>query len=401
MTSQFSSVCVICKEGATLNKKLINNPAMLKDLASACKERLSLGQSEMKELTDCLCSMNDIDMQSAHYHSECRKPIVNKANIEKLKLQTVSLECPVRGRGHPSTSSPESTRPKRVKTIPKQEVCLFSACGFCPKDSSEPLHRVLSDQMGKNLIEIKQKTLDDQIRTCVAELEDAGDASALEKYYHRRCLRSAQRTFEPTVLSNDQLIRSLCDEQLIYSIQNTLIDGDVSLNIAHVNHSYISILKRYQLEVHQEANYRKHLKKIIAERLPNVQFVKSLRKNEPQNIVLKLAVTKAMELKSTYCNDSDIVCHLKNIANILCDEMMQHRKWTFNGTFDDFENPPLLQFFLSQLLFGHHVLKVSGMRNEEVDKTVDVACQFLVQNTRSDHQVKHQQKKNDGFLQTV
>ena len=41
------------------------------------------------------------------------------------------------------------------------------------------------------------------------------------------------------------------------------------------------------------------------------------------------------------------------------------------------------------------------MRNEELVKTVDVACQFLVQNTRSDRQVNHQPKKNDQFQHTV
>ncbi|CAB4023652.1 Hypothetical predicted protein, partial [Paramuricea clavata] len=41
------------------------------------------------------------------------------------------------------------------------------------------------------------------------------------------------------------------------------------------------------------------------------------------------------------------------------------------------------------------------LRNEEVDKTVNVACQFLIQNSRSDRQVKYQPKKNSGFLQTV
>ena len=126
-----------------------------------------------------------------------------------------------------------------------------------------------------------------------------------------------------------------------------------------------------------------------------------MRKNEPENLVLKISVTKAMELKSTLFDNGDTIGHLKSIANLLRDEMMQHRNWSFNGTFDDFENPPLLQFFLSNLLFGRHVLKVSGMRNEEVDKTVDVACQFLIQNTRSDRQVKHQPKKEDGFQQTV
>ena len=46
-------------------------------------------------------------------------------------------------------------------------------------------------------------------------------------------------------------------------------------------------------------------------------------------------------------------------------------------------------------------MTISGMRNEELVNTVDVACQFLVQNTRSDHQVNHQPKKNDLFQHTV
>ena len=37
------------------------------------------------------------------------------------------------------------------------------------------------------------------------------------------------------------------------------------------------------------------------------------------------------------------------------------------------------------------------MRNDELVKTVDAACQFLVQNTRSDRQANHQPKKNDLF----
>ncbi|KAG0714714.1 hypothetical protein GWK47_013596 [Chionoecetes opilio] len=61
---------------------------------------------------------------------------------------------------------------------------------------------------------------------------------------------------------------------------------------------------------------------------------------------------------------------------------------------------PLLQFFMSHLLFGSHVVKVSGIRDQEVDKTVDVSCQFLVQNTRTDRQVKHQTKKDSAGCKT-
>ena len=186
-----SGVCIICKEGATSGKNLINNQDMLNELISCCDERLSLGQTDMKQLTDCFGSMSESELKSACYHSECRKPIVNKKMIERLRAQSDSIGCSTKGRGRPSSSEAECTRPKRRKSIPKAEVCIFSACSFCPNDTSEPLHRVFSDKMGENLLEIKVRTQNDCVRTSVADLEDPGDASALEKYYHRKCLRSA------------------------------------------------------------------------------------------------------------------------------------------------------------------------------------------------------------------
>ena len=71
---------------------------------------------------------------------------------------------------------------------------------------------------------------------------------------------------------------------------------------------------------------------------------------------------------------------------------MQLHDWSFTGTFDNFNNPPLLKFFLSNLLFGRHGSKIAGKQDEKVDKIVEVACQFLIQNTRNDRQVKRQAK---------
>ena len=79
------------------------------------------------------------------------------------------------------------------------------------------------------------------MRTCLSELQGAGDASALEKYYHMTCLWSAQRTFTPVFHSNVQVIRTVCDEQLLLSIQNTLSDV-VTLNMGEGNDEYLLIL---------------------------------------------------------------------------------------------------------------------------------------------------------------
>ena len=79
---------------------------------------------------------------------------------------------------------------------PKAKVCLFSSCSFCPNDTAESLHRAFSDGIGESLIEIKLKTQDDHVRTCVSELEGAGDASALEKYYHGTCWSAPRHPFQ-------------------------------------------------------------------------------------------------------------------------------------------------------------------------------------------------------------
>ena len=99
-------------------------------------------------------------------------------------------------------------------------------------------------------------------------------------------------------------------------------------------------------------------------------------------------------------DNEDKISQLQSTANMLRNEIMEYRNWSFNGNFEDFKNPPLFQFFLTYL-FGRHVHRVSETRHEEVDKIVDLSCQLLTQNSRTDRQVKHKPKKDDVFLQTL
>ena len=204
-----------------------------------------------------------------------------------------------------------------------------------------------------------------QVRVCVADLEDEGDAAALEKYYHLKCLRTAQRSTEPNKETNNApLIRTLCEEQLLLNVQTSLEDNDASLNMSQVNDAFLSILRRYHTEVPENANYRKDLKKLISQRLPDVQFVPSQRCNESDNLVKSTTVSKAIDLLLSM-SDTDVVKILKNAAKLLREGVMKTRDWSFTGSFQNYENPLLLQLFLKQFLFGSHVSKVSGIRDEE------------------------------------
>lgn len=189
-------------------KKMINNPDMIDELVHCCQERMSYGQNDIKELSDRLASLNDATRKSVCYHSECRKPIVNKSMIERLKNKRSLSDpqtCVARGPGLPVL--PTLSGPKEQKPSQRQRcVCSRPVASVLMRLHQNLSTVFFSDRMGENFLEIKAKTQDDCVRTCVSELEGAGDASALEKYYHRKCLRSAQRTCTPTQHGNDQLI---------------------------------------------------------------------------------------------------------------------------------------------------------------------------------------------------
>ena len=110
------AVCIICHESVPKSGTLVSNPLMIKELLDSCKERVTLGQHEFQALTDRLENVSEADWASVYYHSECRKPIVNKPKIERLRAKKTYISnpgCSRRGPGRPSAEV--CFRPKRKK----------------------------------------------------------------------------------------------------------------------------------------------------------------------------------------------------------------------------------------------------------------------------------------------
>ena len=57
--SEKNSVCIFCNEGSTSSKRLTNNPDMIDTFFDCCNERLFLGQSYIKQLSDRLDSLSE------------------------------------------------------------------------------------------------------------------------------------------------------------------------------------------------------------------------------------------------------------------------------------------------------------------------------------------------------
>ena len=118
-------MCIICNESSTSSKILTNNPDIIDTLVDCCNERLSLGQSDNKQLSDRLASLNESEHKYVCYHSECRKPIVNISMIARLRSKRVRSDSPVclaRSPGR-SINTTDSAWPKRTKS--SQGVCII------------------------------------------------------------------------------------------------------------------------------------------------------------------------------------------------------------------------------------------------------------------------------------
>lgn len=127
------SVWIICHEGASATRRLVSNPSMLQELLNCCKERVALGQTNLKTIADHLESGNETDQASVQYHSECRKPIVNKAKTDRLRMKTTDLAspgCSRRGPGRPS--SEVDSRPKEPKLSRKPRYACLLHANFVP-----------------------------------------------------------------------------------------------------------------------------------------------------------------------------------------------------------------------------------------------------------------------------
>ena len=156
------------------------------------------------------------------YHNHCRKKVVHMGLVSRAKRKsTQSSAVATKKRGRPSKNDTSTTRVSRSSTSHafKEKICVFASSGFC-KWNQEHIYKVVSDERGQLLLDIKQNTTSDKVRTSLALLTEKGSARCNEIYYHQNCLRDAERTCkDPNSESGNKetdMIRKLADVELLY-----------------------------------------------------------------------------------------------------------------------------------------------------------------------------------------
>ena len=161
-----------------------------------------------------------------------------------------------------------------------------------------------------------------------------------------------------------------------------------------VNAQYITILNGKCIETDHGANFKKHLKDLLSRNVPDVEFVASLNRRESHRVTLKQKVSEAVGNFAT----SDIAA-LISITKLLRHEVLDSRKWRFRGDFSSWKNPPLLEFLLKQIVVGPNSKNMKGKREDDSKECIDLLCQMVCQNTKSDRQIIL--KSENVFKQTA
>ena len=401
-----STECVVCRYLAEdpRGKSLVPNPSIenISSILQCVSDRLSNGERLLKPLVDFLRSLTSNDLQGVRYHSHCRKKVVHvhKVKVTNNRKSIDDSDGPSSAkRGRPSKSDASKnpirlTRNTAHKT--KEKICVFSPCTW----EGEDLHRVESEPRGRKLIDIKNYTTDDKVRTCLCTLVEPGDASSQEIWYHKNCIVYAERTCRIDDDVNNKrysIHHKLVDLEFVASVKLSLADGEV-LNMSDLNKKYICMLIEHGIPETSDNN-KKYIKDLLTKCIENINFIRLPRRNESENLLLNGTISGAIDsFVDQYSNwDSDLIRVTKMMRKELLDT---RKKWKFSGKLNEnIRNLPIPEFFLQQLLFGAHTLDVNGKRVIQIQQTVDMAIQILMQNVRTDRQTEYSSKTDAGFVQ--
>ena len=169
-----------------------------------------------------------------------------------------------------------------------------------------------------------------------------------------------------------------------------------ALNMNDIEQSYLGLLETNGFALPNNPRYKPYLKQLILDNTPDVHFTRPPHKTKSEQVLS----TKAKEtlLAGGMATDTedlkeDVKILLK-AAKILRRDIGSATPWKFEGTFDNYEPPTLLQLFCKYATQGLHHVKTTS-RAESMNQSASVLAQHFVCAYKFDRQVSYKTKHED------
>ena len=195
--------------------------------------------------------------------------------------------------------------------------------------------------------------------------------------YHLSCFIKNQRIAQRP--SNEyaeelNIINVMCDLEIIDVVKWSLTDNeDTVLTMNDIQTAYLDILRENSIKIVEGKRYKPYLQQLIIDNIENVHFNKPNDITKSEQIFSKAAMKHSL---SGSAKNKDNLQVILDASKILRNEINTTHFWSFKGTFDDYEDPPLLLWFCRYLIQGH-----INVKNERKCEQVERSASIILHNT--------------------
>ena len=167
---------------------------------------------------------------------------------------------------------------------------------------------------------------------------------ASDAIYHNLCWAKARRKAVPKQKAVENYVKTLSNVEILNRIENSLVDNSTKLlDMNKLNEVYKKVLaKNGENPDNISSKYKKQLKELVEENLPEICFVPSNQENKPEKFTTKLTQAEAAKLYEEELSDAIDRRWLSKLAKKVRNEVL-NQSWQFKY---DFQHTACSHFYL-------------------------------------------------------
>ena len=156
-------------------------------------------------------------------------------------------------------------------------------------------------------------------------ISKADDAIANDVIYHNLCWAKAKKKALPKSKPVESYSKTLADIELLNFIENRVFQNpDTVLDMNNVNSTYRAILIENGANPEDlSVNYKKQLKELIQENINDIVFIKTTRRNEPEQLVASETQKQALREHTDAIANEEGIRLLWKLAKKIRGEVLQ------------------------------------------------------------------------------
>ena len=160
------------------------------------------------------------------------------------------------------------------------------------------LYRVEFKTAGHNMLDVSSRLPDKTFFRRLTSISTAEGTLANDVTYYNLCWGKAKKKAFPKQKPAENYIKTLSNVEILNHIENSLADSSIEfLDMNKLNEVYKKMLaENGQNHDNISPNYKKQLKELVEENLPEICFVPSNQKNKPEKLTTKLTQAEAWEV---------------------------------------------------------------------------------------------------------